>query len=125
MNELCDHAFTSGLDREVLTDVVSIVSRKTELDQTSVTNLIKNLFPREEVAEAVVVTVVGGLGQGNFKPSLTTQALLLRWLFLVFPVLESRSILPRLYGVLFGFLDMMSIRYERRDVLSTPAHQGH
>lgn len=86
------------------------MSRKTELDQTSVTNLIKNLYPAQRVPADVVLSVVGALGQGKGKPSLGTQNNLVKWLIIVHGIIKDSRVLSRLYGVLFGMLDILAIR---------------
>lgn len=43
------------------------------LDQSTVSNIVKILFPRRKVSEDIVVKVVGCFGQGQSKPSLATQ----------------------------------------------------
>lgn len=107
---ICRHAFEDGLDGDALRAVVQLASVKTNLDQTTVTTLIKNLYPARRVPNDVVITVVGALGQGKGKPSPGTQDGLVKWLTTVHEVLESSNVLSRLYGVLFGMLDMISIR---------------
>lgn len=107
---VCRHAFDVGLDRDQLRTVVQIASVKTELDQTSVTTLIKNLYPAQRVPADIVVTIVGALGQGKGKPAPTTQNGFVKWLITVHDIIEDPSILSRLYGVLFGMLDSISIR---------------
>jgi centromere protein I len=110
VDEVCKHAFNHGLNSTQLESITSIITRKSELDQTSVTKLIENLYPAQEVQENVVIIVVGCLGEARSKPSVTTQALLVKWLITVYEVLEDVSILSRLYGVLFNLLDMVSLR---------------
>jgi centromere protein I len=107
---LCRHAFDVGLTQDALRTVVQIVSVKTELDQTSVTTLIKNLYPSQRVPSDVVVTIVGALGQGKGKPNPGSQNVLVKWLTTVHEIIEDPSVLSRLYGVLFGLLDFISIR---------------
>lgn len=107
---ICHHAFEAGLDQDALRTVVQIASVKTELDQTSVTTLIKNLYPSHRVPADVVVTIVGALGQGKGKPTPATQNTFLKWLVTVHDIIEDPNILSRLYGVLFGLLDSISIR---------------
>ena len=99
-----------GLDQDALRDVVQLISVKTLLDQTTVTTLIKNLYPARRIPRDVVVTVVGALGQGKGKPSPGTQDSLVKWLVIVHGIVEDENALSRLYGVLFGMLDMISIR---------------
>jgi centromere protein I len=72
--------------------------------------LIKNLYPSQKVPGDVVITIVGALGQGKGKPSPGTQDSLVKWLITVHGIMESPNVLSRLYGVLFGMLDMISIR---------------
>lgn len=107
---ICQHALDAGLDQDALRDVVQLASVKTHLDQTSVTTLVKNLYPAQRVPGQVVVAVVGALGQGQGKPSPGTQHALVKWLTAVHDIIEDASVLSRLYGVLFGMLDMISIR---------------
>ena len=110
VDTVCDNAFEHGLEEWALEAVVDLVSAKTELDQTSITTLIKNLYPAARVQSRVVVTVVGALGQGRNKPSPGSQALLLKWLIVILDVLEEPGVVGRLYGVLFAMLDMISLR---------------
>jgi len=107
---ICRHAIDDGLDEDAVRGVVQLASVKTHLDQTSVTTLIKNLYPAQRVPVDVVVTVVGALGQGKGKPSPGTQDSLVKWLTTVHEIVEDPNVLSRLYGVLFGMLDMISIR---------------
>jgi centromere protein I len=107
---ICRHALVHGLDAEAVDAVIHIAARKTELDQTSVTTLIKNLYPTQRVPGDIIITVVAALGQGKGKPSPGTQDSLVKWLTLVHEIIEDANVLSRLYGVLFGMLDMISIR---------------
>ncbi|KAH6642376.1 Mis6-domain-containing protein [Boeremia exigua] len=122
---VCQHAFADGLDEEALETVVHIATRKSELDQTSVTTLIKNLYPAQQVAGDVIVTIVAALGQGKGKPSPATQDSLVRWLVLVHEIIEDANILSRLYGVLFGMLDTISIRTSLCHLLSLITRRKH
>ncbi|KAJ4378688.1 Phosphate metabolism transcription protein [Didymella sp. IMI 355093] len=122
---ICRHAFTDGLDEDALETVVHVVARKTELDQTSVTTLIKNLYPAQRVPGDVVIDIVAALGQGKGKPSAGTQDSLVKWLALVHEVIEDKSVLSRLYGVLFGMLDMISIRTSLCHLLSLITRRKH
>lgn len=110
VDAICRHAVDHGLDQDAIRTVVQIASVKTNLDQTSVTTLIKNLYPAQRVPSDVVVTIVGALGQGRGKPSPGTQESLVKWLTIVHEIVENPTVLSRLYGVLFGMLDMISIR---------------
>jgi centromere protein I len=107
---ICQHAFEDGLEEDALRAVVQLVCVKTHLDQTTVTTLVKNLYPAQRVPADVIVTIVGALGQGKGKPSPGTQDSLVKWLRAIHEIAEDSNVLSRLYGVLFAMLDMISIR---------------
>ncbi|CAA9963872.1 mis6 domain-containing protein [Pyrenophora teres f. maculata] len=122
---ICRYALEDGLDQDALSEVVQLASVKTLLDQTTITTLIKNLYPAQKIPGHVVITVVGALGQGKGKPSPGTQDSLVKWLMTVHEIIEDPNVLSRLYGVLFGMLDMISIRLElSRGLSNEPALQG-
>ncbi|KAF2627046.1 Mis6-domain-containing protein [Macroventuria anomochaeta] len=125
INVICRHAFAYGLDEDALDAVVHIAARKTQLDQTSVTTLIKNLYPAQRVSGDVIVTIVAALGQGKGKPSPGTQDSLVKWLALIHVIIEDASVLSRLYGVLFAMLDMISIRTSLCHLLSLITRRKH
>lgn len=72
---------------------------------------MRNLYPVGKVPDSAVVKVIGSLGNGRLKPSYTTQAGLLKWLVLVYTVLENPKILSQLYSTVFNLLDTAAIRY--------------
>ncbi|UPX18545.1 Phosphate metabolism transcription protein [Ascochyta rabiei] len=125
VDTICRHAFADGLDEDALETVVHIAARKTELDQTSVTTLVKNLYPAQRVSGHVIITIVAALGQGKGKPAPGTQDSLVRWLILVHEIIDDASVLSRLYGVLFGMLDTISIRTSLCHLLSLITRRKH
>ncbi|KZF21343.1 Mis6 domain protein [Xylona heveae TC161] len=118
-------AFEYGVPAELLERAVNVVSQANQLDQASIARIIKSLYPMENIPAHIIIKVVGCLGQGRNKPSLPTQALLLRWLILVYETLDQPSVLSRLYGVLFGFLDMLSLRAPLCHILSIITRRKH
>lgn len=107
---MCNHAYQHGLSRDHLGSIVQIVTRRNTLDQTSLTNLIKNLYPADRVSPDIIITIIGGLGQGQTKPSQATQTHMLKWIIAVIDVLDDATVLSKLYGVLFNLMDTMSLR---------------
>jgi centromere protein I len=91
--------------------LIDIVTQPNELDQGTLGNLIKNLYPATKVPNGMIVKVIGSLGHGHSKPSYATQAALLKWLVMIYDVLENQKLLSRFYGILFNLLDTLSIRY--------------
>lgn len=122
INTVCDYAYQYGLPNTGLAILLDIVRKPNSFDQTSLTTLIKGLYPAEKVLSESVCKVVAALGQGQQKPSAATQNLLLWWLLSVRSSLEEWAILEKLYAVLFNLLDMISIRYSAISLLGSPAY---
>ncbi|OCK91240.1 Mis6-domain-containing protein, partial [Cenococcum geophilum 1.58] len=125
VDAICHCAFQHGLDSASLKAIITVVTRKTELDQTSVTNLVKNLYPAQHISADAVVTIVSALGQGKSKPSSATQLALVKWLVTVYEIIEDPKTLSRLYGVLFSLLDMISLRTSLCHLLSLITRRKH
>jgi len=69
------------------------------------------MYPSSAVPGRAVLRIVGCLGHGELKPKLAVQALLLRWLIMVYAILDDQAVLSRAYPVLFNLLDTAAIRY--------------
>ncbi|CAK7236286.1 hypothetical protein SBRCBS47491_009586 [Sporothrix bragantina] len=123
-------AYEHGLRPDVLrTIVVDVLTAPgILLDQASLGNIIRNLYPAAAaVSDNVVLSVIGCLGQGEQKPPLPIQALLLRWLVLVYHVLSKSAlaVLSRSYVVLFNLLDTAGIRPQLCHVLVLITRRKH
>ncbi|KAG0135182.1 Mis6-domain-containing protein [Tuber indicum] len=126
IDSISQHATVCGLANDSLETLIDVLATSPcYLDQSSVGSIVKILFPRRKLSENVVVKVVGSLGQGQSKPSLATQALLLRWLVMVYDFLESYDVLSQLYGVLFNLLDMITLRGHLCHILSSLTRRKH
>lgn len=110
INSICQFSSHQGLPALALSTLVDLITLPSQLDQASVRALVKGLYPAARVSSDVVCRVVNSLGQGGQKTQPSTQNSLLKWLALVYDVLEDPSVLARLYNVLFNLLDMLSIR---------------
>lgn len=122
---IAEFAYESGISHEALERLLRILTRINHLDQGTITTLIKNLYPSEKIASKIVTRVVCCLGPTKNKPSPATQALLLRWLILVYDSLEDRTHLSKLYAVLFNHLDMISLRKPLCHILSFITRRKH
>jgi len=111
VDTICNHAFQFGLDSSSFDVLLDIVTCRNYLDQTTTTTLIKNLFPARLVTSKHVLSVVGSFGQGQGKPSPSTQLALVKWLHMIYDFAEDPSVFSQLYGVLFNLLDMITLRY--------------
>jgi centromere protein I len=106
-------AYEYGLPTDLLDMLVELITTPNELDQASTTTIIRNLYPASKVSDDVVVKVVGSLGHGKAKAAFPAQAALLKWLVMVYDVLENQRILSQLYSFLFNLLDTIAIRYHQ------------
>lgn len=110
IEKVCERAYENGFSASSLESHIDILTQPNELDQGSISNLVKNFYPATKVPDTVIVKLVGSLGHGRLKPSYATQALLLKWLVMVYDVLENQKVVLRFYGILFNLLDTLSIR---------------
>lgn len=118
-------AYEHGLSEESLERVIDMITLPNNLDQATLISLTKNLYPSGKVSSSVVSKVVACLGPSKVKPSASTQALLVRWLVLVYNVLEDSSHLSKFYGVLFSHLDMISLRRPLCHILTLMTRRRH
>lgn len=102
--------YDKGALPDELSRLVDLLTIHNHLDQASLGALVRNLYPLRKVSDDVVLRFVGSLGHGQLKPSLPLQALFLRWLVMVYHLLENSAILSQLYSVLFNLLDTAAIR---------------
>ena len=103
-------AYDRGLLPDVLSELIDLVTAPSHLDQASLASIVRNLYPATRVSRTIVLRVVAALGHGELKPSLNVQAALLRWLILVYHVLETPTVLSQSYQVLFNLLDTAAFR---------------
>ncbi|CAK7271179.1 hypothetical protein SEPCBS57363_004485 [Sporothrix epigloea] len=123
-------AYEHGLQPNVLrTLVVDVLTAPNILlDQANLGCLIRNLYPAAaSVDDDITLAIVGCLGHGQRKPSLPVQALLLRWLVLVYHVLSTSAlaVLSRSYAVLFNLIDTDGIRPQLCHVLALITRRKH
>ena len=110
------YARAHGLSERHLSAVLSVVcTTPCQIDQKGATSLLRDLYPAQRVLASIVHRVVMSLGVGENRPSSTIQELLVRWLIMVWEALEdgAQGALRRCYGLLFGLVNMMSIRSVR------------
>lgn len=108
---MCDGAYEHGLSEGHLQKLIDIITLPNQLDQASLRALIQSLYPASRVSDVVVVKAVASLGHGQGKLSYPAQAALVKWLILVYDVLENPGVLSRLYSILFNLLDTIAIRF--------------
>ncbi|CAG8659270.1 7903_t:CDS:10, partial [Ambispora leptoticha] len=107
INELEKLVHWHGLEEEQLSDLLNLVF-SAKLDVADTKRIIKLLIPRQKISENLVIKILGKLGHELVIHSI--QGLLLRWIILVYPLLEDYSRLQKLYGVIFHFLEYQGLR---------------
>lgn len=122
---IASDAYENGIPQDALGRLLKILTAKNNLDQGTVTTLLKNLYPQEQIGSKHVTQVVCCLGPSKSKPSHATQALLVRWLIMTYDLLEDRTHLGKLYAVLFNHLDMISLRKPLCHLLSLITRRKH
>lgn len=104
---------------------MDIITRPNRLEQGSSATLIRSLYPASKIEDSIVIKVVGSLGHGRDKPSLNVQGILLKWLAMVYEVLENQKILAQLYSVFFNLLDTVAIRPQLCHILALITQRKH
>ncbi|SPN99001.1 related to Mis6 domain protein [Cephalotrichum gorgonifer] len=125
VDKLCSAVYEHGLLPEPLNDLIGLLVKPSHLDQASLGALVRNLYPVAAVSADAVLDVVGCLGIGELKPSLNIQAALLRWLVMVYHVIDNPAILSRAYPVLFNLLDVAATRPQLCHVLALITRRKH
>lgn len=125
LDTISTYAEKHGLLNSALQRLVDVVKRPLSLDQKGQNAIIKSLYPASNVSSDLICTVVGCLGYGSRKASVSSQKLLLRWVLMVADYLEQPSHLSSFYSVLFNLLDMMSTRAEICHLLAKITRRQH
>ncbi|ORZ09055.1 Mis6-domain-containing protein [Lobosporangium transversale] len=106
LNTLSSIAHSFGLSPEQLSQLLDIILIG-KIDDTTTRKLIRLLLPRQHVPEMCAIKVMGCLGR---RLAFSNQAALLRWMIVVYNVIDSRTKLQRLYGVAFHYLSYETLR---------------
>lgn len=125
--ELTSVAYSQGVLPDEQLDLVDLIVSPSHLDQASLNSIVKNLYPTGKVSADVVIKVIGCLGLGEIRPSLTLQSALLNWVIQVYHVLEAKAqaVLSRAYGVLFNLLDVSATRPQLFHILAIITRRKH
>ncbi|KAI8957141.1 Mis6-domain-containing protein [Daldinia sp. FL1419] len=125
VEKLTSLSYEQGLLPDDLGQLIDLVTTPNFLDQASLGNLIRNLYPVDRVNINLVVKVIGSLGHGKLKPSLNVQGALLKWVVMIHHIIENQAILSRSYSVLFNLLDTAAIRKQLCHLLALITRRRH
>jgi centromere protein I len=125
VSRLASAAYSDGLLPDELTRLIEVVTKPAHLDQATVSALIRELYPAAGISADNVLSVVGCLGHGSLKAPLNIQSLLLRWLILVYHILEAPNVLSQAYAVLFNLLDTAVLRAQLCHLLALITRRKH
>ncbi|RYP50741.1 hypothetical protein DL768_003801 [Monosporascus sp. mg162] len=118
-------SYDEGVLPAELNDLIDLVTTPNHLDQASLASIVRNLYPASTVSNDVVIKVVGSIGHGRSKPSLAIQGALLRWLVMIYHIIQSQGALARGYSVLFSLLDTAAIRPQLCHLLALITRRKH
>jgi centromere protein I len=110
VDKLVSAAYENGLLPETLSNAVELLTTPGYLDQASLGAIARNLYPAAAVSGDIILQVIGALGHGQLKPALSIQAILLRWIVMVYHLVDTPGVLSQAYAVLFNLLDTAAIR---------------
>ncbi|KAI1475832.1 Mis6-domain-containing protein [Daldinia eschscholtzii] len=125
VEKLASLSYEQGLLPDDLNQLIDLVTTPNFLDQASLGNLIRNLYPVTTVNIEIIVKIIGSLGHGKLKPSLNIQGALLGWLVMIHHIIENQGILSRSYSVLFNLLDTAAIRKQLCHLLALITRRRH
>lgn len=125
IDTVCAYAEENGISNAALTTLIDLVRAQSVLDQSSQNALLKALYPVEKIPSTLVCNIVSSLGPGKRKASETTQQALLKWLLLVYDLLEKPKVLSQLYSVLFNLLDIFYLRSHLCQLLARITRKKH
>ncbi|KAI1342636.1 Mis6-domain-containing protein [Xylariaceae sp. FL0016] len=118
-------SYDQGLLPDDLNELIDLVTTPSFLDQASLASIVRNLYPATAVGGDAVLKVIGCLGHGKLKPSLTIQGALLKWLVMIHHVMDNQSVLSQTYSVLFNLLDTAAIRAQLCHLLALITRRRH
>ncbi|RYP29675.1 hypothetical protein DL767_006627 [Monosporascus sp. MG133] len=118
-------SYDRGVLPAELNDLIDLVTTPNHLDQASLASIVRNLYPASTVSDDVITKVVGSIGHGRPKPSLAIQGGLLRWLVMIYHIIQSQGALARGYSVLFSLLDTAAIRPQLCHLLALITRRKH
>lgn len=125
VDKLTSVAYEYGLSPDALHELLQVVCHENHLDQASLNGIVRTLYPVTKVSRHDVLLVISALGNGKAKPSLTLQGALLRWLVMVYHVLDAPGVLGQAYPVLFNLLDTGAFRPQLTHVLALITRRKH
>lgn len=111
VEKLSSLLYDQGLLPDDLGQLIDLVTIPSFLDQASLGNIARNLYPATTVNDDLIVRVIGCLGHGKLKPSLAIQGALLKWLVMIYHIIDNQAVLSRAYSILFNLLDTAAIRF--------------
>ncbi|KAI1377312.1 Mis6-domain-containing protein [Hypoxylon crocopeplum] len=125
VERLCSLSYDRGLLPDDLGQLIDLTTTPNFIDQASLGNIVRNLYPATTVGDDLIVKIIGSLGHGKLKPSLGIQGALLKWLVMIYHIIDNQAILSRSYSVLFNLLDTAAIRKQLCHLLALVTRRRH
>ncbi|EPY50747.1 inner centromere protein Mis6 [Schizosaccharomyces cryophilus OY26] len=104
-------ASQEGLTNEAIESLLNVaLSFHTKFDKSQLTIIIKSLYPKQLISHSIAVKILGCLDPYGVRYAYAYQEKLLNWLAHVYEFLEDKDRFAKFYGVLFHFLDYVTLR---------------
>ena len=125
LDTISTYASKYGLSAPTLKQLVDAITSPNSFDQSIQNALIQCLYPNSKVPSDTIYRMVGSLGHGKLKASLSTQQGLLKWLIMIYDTLEDPGVLSQMYSVFFNLLDTFSLRADLCYLLAKITEKKH
>ncbi|KAL9635817.1 MAG: hypothetical protein Q9164_003230, partial [Protoblastenia rupestris] len=122
---ICQNADHRGLPNSALSSLLDLLTSPHKLEQSSQNALLMSFYPSQKISDDLVRTIISSLGAGKRKASTSTQQGLLKWLVMVYDLVENRAVFSRLYSVLFNLLNVFYLRTQLSHLLLKITQRKH
>ncbi|EPX74629.1 inner centromere protein Mis6 [Schizosaccharomyces octosporus yFS286] len=104
-------ASQEGLTNEAIEVLLNVIlSTNTRFDKSQLIIIVKSLYPKQFVSHFIAVKIISSLDPYGVRHAYAYQEKLLNWLAHIYEFLEEKDRFARFYGVLFHFLDYVTLR---------------
>ena len=109
VESVCDYAAQHGFSTSTLELILRILLTPKTFDQNTANRLFRILYPIGEIPDRLLFFIIERLGTGKRKALYANQQAAIKWLTLVFDLVNFSS-LSRCYAVLFNLLGVFPLR---------------
>ncbi|XP_033099053.1 centromere protein I-like [Anneissia japonica] len=104
-------AKAKGLSNDDITNLLDVAASARFSDAVN-SKLIKFMLPNTRLSQQIIINCISWICTNTPSPEI--QALLCRWMVLVFDVIDAKDKIHSLYGVIFNFIESDLLKSKRR-----------